>query len=367
MHNALVTVFIPTFNRLSWLQRAVASVLSQGDFVRLHVLDNASPDGTAEWLRELANHDGRVQLTLRSQNVGGLKNFSDGFHSVETPYLVPLSDDDELASGFLASALEIAEADPELGAVVFTTEVRKAGKTVAFSPPPGTKEGRVEPAEHLLRWAEHGHYIAWSSILWRKDPIFSFASAATFQKFQNISDFWIQFLVFLEVPVVVCNQAGSIFNEHDGQVSKSLGIECVKELGELLPEMEKVLSANRLLSPVESKEFLKQIALRFSPFLDYYISRISPLPADVILRQSIEDYLKYFFPYLGLSSFPLAVFEQHRKQTQALEQANVRLERFEQIQHYLSGRLVQQMMKVEDAVRRSLPKFCKAALRSVIR
>jgi glycosyltransferase involved in cell wall biosynthesis len=313
MHNALVTVFIPTFNRLSWLQRAVASVLSQGDFVRLHVLDNASPDGTAEWLRELANHDGRVQLTLRSQNVGGLKNFSDGFHSVETPYLVPLSDDDELASGFLASALEIAEADPELGAVVFTTEVRKAGKTVAFSPPPGTQEGRVEPAEHLLRWAEHGHYIAWSSILWRKDPIFSFASAATFQKFQNISDLWIQFLVFLEVPVVVCNQAGSIFNEHDGQTSQGVGPHTINELGVIVREMSLRLDQTRTLDQTQKDKFLEKISLFFNNVL-YYRSNAGSLDAgEKELCLWIENYIKYLFPYAGFSKFPfLCFFEEHK-------------------------------------------------------
>jgi glycosyltransferase involved in cell wall biosynthesis len=314
MDNALVTVFIPTCNRLPWLQRAVASVLSQGDFVRLHVLDNASPDGTAEWLRELAVHDVRVRLTLRVQDVGGLKNFSDGFHSVETPYLVPLSDDDELAPGFLASALKIAEADKELGAVVFTTEVRKDGKTVKFSPPPGTQEGRVEPSEHLLRWAEHGHYIAWSSILWRKDPIFSFASAATFQKFQNISDLWIQFLVFLEVPVVVCNQAGSIFNKHDSQTSQKIGPHTVMEFSLMVREMSLRLHQTNTLDQTQKEKFLKNISLFFNNIL-YHRSHVGAWDVgEKKLCEWIENYIKYLFPHAGFSKFPfLCFFEEHKR------------------------------------------------------
>jgi glycosyltransferase involved in cell wall biosynthesis len=355
MHNALVTVFIPTFNRLSWLQRAVASVLSQGDFVRLHVLDNASPDGTAEWLRELANNDGRVQLTLRAQNVGGLKNFADGFHSVETPYLVPLSDDDELASGFLASALKIAEADPELGAVVFTTEVRKAGKTVALSPPLGTQEGRVEPAEHLLRWADHGHYIAWSSILWRKNPIFSFASEATFQKFQNISDLWIQFLVFLEVPVVVCKQAGSIFNEHDGQTSQGVGPHTINELGVIVREMSLKLDQISTLDQSQKEKFLKNISLFFNNVL-YYRSNAGSLDAsEMELCVWIENYLKFLFPYAGFSKFPfLCFFEEHKSLKARVKKLEEQISFHQRQRHSLKSQVRQTLGLIK---RRILSKF----------
>ena len=58
----LVSVGIPTFNRLIMLRRAVDSALSQ-DYPNLEVVisDNASTDGTQAWCEQLARRDSRVR------------------------------------------------------------------------------------------------------------------------------------------------------------------------------------------------------------------------------------------------------------------------------------------------------------------
>ena len=157
MNKELITVFIPTFNRLELLKVAVASVLDQGDFVILHVLDNASTDGTKEWLLDLAHTNPRVRLTIRESNLGYLANFSDAFSKIDTAYAVPLQDDDALLPGFLKSALSIAMNNPDLGAVVFQTEIWKEGRKIALSPRNAPNK-KLSIHDHLVNWTCNGHY-----------------------------------------------------------------------------------------------------------------------------------------------------------------------------------------------------------------
>src|SRR5437867_8648007 len=64
----LVTTVIPTFRRPALLRRAVLSALAQSmRRVRVAVYDNASGDGTAAVLAELARADPRVQYHSRSE------------------------------------------------------------------------------------------------------------------------------------------------------------------------------------------------------------------------------------------------------------------------------------------------------------
>ena len=59
-----VTVSLVTFNGMRWLPGCLASLKEQtlGDY-ELLVLDNASTDGSVEWLREQLASEPRMKLT----------------------------------------------------------------------------------------------------------------------------------------------------------------------------------------------------------------------------------------------------------------------------------------------------------------
>jgi hypothetical protein len=63
-HDVKVAVFIPTYDRIELLKRSVESVLSQGVPLRLHILDNGSPDGASHWPRDIKATDSRVKLVF---------------------------------------------------------------------------------------------------------------------------------------------------------------------------------------------------------------------------------------------------------------------------------------------------------------
>jgi glycosyltransferase involved in cell wall biosynthesis len=71
----LVTVVIPTWNRLPLLRHAVASVVAQTHPAwELVVVDDGSTDGTAEWVRSLCDPRIRVVEVPRWAHVGRLRN-----------------------------------------------------------------------------------------------------------------------------------------------------------------------------------------------------------------------------------------------------------------------------------------------------
>jgi glycosyltransferase involved in cell wall biosynthesis len=122
-----ITTIIPTFRRPRLLERAIRSVLAQGnsDF-QLRVIDNASGDETAEVVSGIARRDPRVSYYCHASNIGAWNNFKFALDAIETPYFNLLSDDDALLPGFFATALDSLKSYPDAGMF--------AGATVRFAP-----------------------------------------------------------------------------------------------------------------------------------------------------------------------------------------------------------------------------------------
>lgn len=68
MNNPLVSVYLPTYNRIKLLKRAVDSVLNQSyKNIELIVVDDGSKDGTLEYLFDVAECDSRVVVLDKNQ------------------------------------------------------------------------------------------------------------------------------------------------------------------------------------------------------------------------------------------------------------------------------------------------------------
>ena len=71
-----IQVYIPVYNDISFLPDAVASVLTQQDVdVEVIVSDNASTDGTSEWLASAASREPRL-IVHESRKPGMLYNIN---------------------------------------------------------------------------------------------------------------------------------------------------------------------------------------------------------------------------------------------------------------------------------------------------
>ncbi|MFN6468921.1 MAG: glycosyltransferase family 2 protein [Nostoc sp. SerVER01] len=108
-----ITVCIPTFNRISLLPYAIASVLNQSeqDF-ELIVCDDGSSDGTPELMSEYTDH--RIKYIRHPQNIGKSNNMRSGFDAASGEYFIKFDDDDRLTPNFLASTAAILDQDSSI-------------------------------------------------------------------------------------------------------------------------------------------------------------------------------------------------------------------------------------------------------------
>jgi hypothetical protein len=97
----------------------VGSALDQpGVDVRVLVIDDASPDDSAEVARQLATADSRVEVWAHEQNAGHIATYNEGLLDwCRADYTVLLSADDQLTPGALRRAAALLDAHPHVGLV----------------------------------------------------------------------------------------------------------------------------------------------------------------------------------------------------------------------------------------------------------
>jgi glycosyltransferase involved in cell wall biosynthesis len=117
--HARVQVFIPVYNDVTYFPRAVASVLDQqGVDVELVVSDNASTDGTYEYICAAAASDPRIIVHRNPSNIGHTANLNRFADYVTAGYFMLLCSDDMLGSPTaLRRASEILDRMPDIVSV----------------------------------------------------------------------------------------------------------------------------------------------------------------------------------------------------------------------------------------------------------
>jgi glycosyltransferase involved in cell wall biosynthesis len=105
---AKISVCIPTYNRVNFLEYAVKSVLNQTyhDF-ELIICDDASTDKTAQFVEQL--NDPRIYYIQHSKNIGRSRNMRSGFEAAQGDYFIKFDDDDALTPKFLEKTVAILE------------------------------------------------------------------------------------------------------------------------------------------------------------------------------------------------------------------------------------------------------------------
>lgn len=105
-----VTVYMPTKNREVLLRKAVGSVLRQtyAD-LELIVVNDASTDGTAGYLDELARTESRVSVIHHAVSTGAPRCRNDAIKAARGLYVTGLDDDDEFHSGRIEALINYAQ------------------------------------------------------------------------------------------------------------------------------------------------------------------------------------------------------------------------------------------------------------------
>lgn len=91
----LITVYIPTFNRVDLLRRAVDSVLNQ-DYTNIEIIivDDHSEDETANYLHEISIKEPRVRYFINETNLGACACRNKAIAEARGEFITGLDDDD---------------------------------------------------------------------------------------------------------------------------------------------------------------------------------------------------------------------------------------------------------------------------------
>ena len=84
-----IDVVIPNYQYGRYLPGCVASILAQGiPDTRILIIDNASTDNSVEVAQEIARQDARVELVVRSTNLGPHASFNEGLDWARARYFM---------------------------------------------------------------------------------------------------------------------------------------------------------------------------------------------------------------------------------------------------------------------------------------
>ncbi|MDP9883344.1 glycosyltransferase involved in cell wall biosynthesis [Sinomonas atrocyanea] len=111
-----MAVVVPCYNYGRYLGDCVSSVTRQrGVSATVHIIDDASTDGSIRIAEELADRNRNVSVTEHDKNIGHIETYNEGLRQVDSDYLVLLSADDILPPGSLARATSLMEHHPAVG------------------------------------------------------------------------------------------------------------------------------------------------------------------------------------------------------------------------------------------------------------
>jgi len=120
-----ISILTPVWNGLPYIKECVESVLAQ-DFQdwELIIGDNASEDGTSEYLRTLT--DPRIKIFRHEKNLGVYKNIRFLYNTAKGPIYTALCADDFFYEGGLRKIVDAWEkVGPEIGLIAFNWKKRQ--------------------------------------------------------------------------------------------------------------------------------------------------------------------------------------------------------------------------------------------------
>ena len=123
---ALITVYIPTFNREQLLRRALYSVLGQTyQNIEVIVIDDCSTDGTREFLEKMTLIDRRVHYLIQSFNSGACAARNRAISLANGKFITGLDDDDYFQPQHLEQLVSAWKKKDHQSIAIYTNTMRK--------------------------------------------------------------------------------------------------------------------------------------------------------------------------------------------------------------------------------------------------
>jgi len=114
----LVSIGIPTYNRVDLLKRSIDSALNQ-DYENIEIIisDNASTDGTAEICHNYTKKNAQISFIPNLINQGPSANFSKVLNNAKGQYFMWLGDDDWIDPTYVSRCVDMLDGNKSLSLV----------------------------------------------------------------------------------------------------------------------------------------------------------------------------------------------------------------------------------------------------------
>ena len=117
----LLTIGLPTFNRLKYLRKSLAAiceVVGNDRRVEILVSDNDSTDRTEEFVRAVQRNYSNLIYRKNAENIGANRNFLKIYSEARGKYVMAVGDDDILTVDAIKRLLEIIESGKQPGVIL---------------------------------------------------------------------------------------------------------------------------------------------------------------------------------------------------------------------------------------------------------
>ena len=216
----LVTIGIPTFNRVHWLKDCILSALAQS-YQRYEIIvsDNASTDETAGLLRQFS--DPRLRVVAQKRNLGPMPNWNVCVAEAKGDYIVIIPDDDRIAPWMLDRCVSLLRTDPSLAVIIGIGDVYLAADRRTLPAvgsrklATGIREG-IDILEEYLRGRISAHVC---TIMFRTDALRASGGWPLDWPFAGDLATWMPILLSGRAGLV--NESCGVYCDHaDTQTSK---------------------------------------------------------------------------------------------------------------------------------------------------
>ncbi len=169
-----VSIIIPVFNNLPLTQKCLNSIFqnTHDQNYEIIVVDNASTDGTKEFLKELKRPN--IKVVFQNNNTGFGEACHAGAEVASGKYLLFLNNDTEVQPRWLESLVQFAESMPDCGAVgtklIYPDGRLQEAGGIIFSDGNGWNYGRgMSSSDPRFNFVREVDYCSGAALMVRKD------------------------------------------------------------------------------------------------------------------------------------------------------------------------------------------------------
>ena len=114
MSRPTVSIVIATYNQIDYLQECIESCLAQTySNIEIVITDDASTDGTVDFLRQIKAKEKKIKLVFSEINTGITANFNRGVKAAKGDWVKVLAGDDRLPANSIACFVDEVRNRPE--------------------------------------------------------------------------------------------------------------------------------------------------------------------------------------------------------------------------------------------------------------